>query len=324
MNPQHGEARHCPQLARNPVSEPNLLTGVQLPAVGSFAVFWYASAPFRAPVPWPPALVTVLACRIFNMTVNLSFESGAVLVAGGSGGIGEVIARSFAAVGLPVSITYHRNRERALQIQQDIESRGGRCDGQQVDLAQADAVDAWFSGAQAQHGRIGQVIYAAGPHFDFNFIGNIPNDQWHHVVSADINGAFHVLQNAVRVFRKQGGGNLLAVITSAVERVPVADIMSAAPKAAIEMLIRGVAKESGRFGIRANCIGPGWVNAGLGKKGLDEKFDAESREALRKKTIPLQRFGEAADIANAALFLCSQQASYITGQTLAVDGGLQL
>jgi NAD(P)-dependent dehydrogenase (short-subunit alcohol dehydrogenase family) len=109
-----------------------------------------------------------------------------------------------------------------------------------------------------------------------------------------------------------------------VERVPVRDIMSAAPKAAIEMLIRGVAKEAGRFGIRANCIGPGWVNAGLGKKSLEEKLDEKSREAIRKQTIPLQRFGEADDIAYAALFLCSQQAAYITGQSLAVDGGLQL
>jgi NAD(P)-dependent dehydrogenase (short-subunit alcohol dehydrogenase family) len=114
------------------------------------------------------------------------------------------------------------------------------------------------------------------------------------------------------------------VITCAVERVPVRDIMSAAPKAAIEMLIRGVAKESGRFGIRANCVGPGWILAGLGKKGIEEKLDQKQRDAILKQTIPLQRFGEGDDIANAALFLCSQQANYITGQSLAVDGGLQL
>ncbi|MDB5968374.1 MAG: ymfI [Hydrocarboniphaga sp.] len=259
------------------------------------------------------------------MGLNLDFEAGVVIVAGGSGGLGEAIARAFAKAGLPVAITYHSSETRAAAIKAEIEADGGRCDCHRVDLADAAQVNALFTEVTSRHGRIADVIYAAGPHFEFNFIGKIPDEQWHHVVNADLNGAFHLIQAAVRAFRAQGdGGNLVAVITSAVERVPVADIMSAAPKAAIQMLMRGVAKESGRFGIRANCVGPGWINAGLGKKGLEEKLDEQSREAIRTKTIPLQRFGEADDISNAVLFLCSRQASFITGQSLAVDGGLQL
>lgn len=259
------------------------------------------------------------------MSTTLTFDPGAVVVAGGSGGIGEAIARRFAECGLPVAITYHSSEAKAAKIKAEIEAAGGRCDIHKIDLAKVEEVDALFEKVKSAHGRIGQVVYAAGPHFDFNFVGMIPNEQWHHVVNADINGAFHVIQNAVRSFRaQQGGGNLLAIITSAVERVPVADLMSAAPKAAIEMLVKGVAKESGRFNIRANCVGPGWINAGLGKKGLEEKLDEKTREQIRTKTIPLQRFGEADDIAYASLFLCSQQAKFITGQSLAVDGGLQL
>lgn len=259
------------------------------------------------------------------MSVTLNFDEGAVLVAGGSGGIGEAIARGFAAAGLPVAITYHSSQAKAATIKADIEAQGGRCEIYKVDLAKAEEVEALIVSAKAAYGRIGHIVYAAGPHFDFSFVGTIPNEQWHHVVNADINGAFHLIQAAVRTFRAQGGGgNLLAVITAAVERVPVADLMSAAPKAAIEMLMKGVAKESGRFGIRANCIGPGWINAGLGKKGLEEKLDEKTREQIRTKTIPLQRFGDADDIAYAALFLCSKQAKFITGQSLAVDGGLQL
>lgn len=259
------------------------------------------------------------------MSLTLSFEQGAVVVAGGSGGIGEGIATRFAEAGLPVVITYHRNAEKAAQVKARIEAAGGHCDTHQVDLARSADVDAMFAAVRQQHDRIGHVIYAAGPHFEFNYIGAIPDEEWHHVVNADINGAFHTIQNAVRAFRAQGdGGNLIAVITNAVERVPVKDIMSAAPKAAIEMLVRGVAKESGRFGIRANCIGPGWINAGLGKKGLEEKLDEKTREHVRKSMIPLQRFGEADDIAYAALFLCSRQAGFVTGQSLAVDGGQQI
>jgi NAD(P)-dependent dehydrogenase (short-subunit alcohol dehydrogenase family) len=258
------------------------------------------------------------------MSMTLDFAPGAVIVAGGSGGIGAGICKRFAAAGLPVSFTYHSSEEKARVLKQEIEAAGGRCYYEQADLSVPADVERLFENTATQFGRIDHVVYAAGPHFEFNFIGSIPNDEWSHVVDADIKGAFHVIQSAVRSFRHQGGGNLIAVITCAVERVPVKDIMSAAPKAAIEMLIRGVAKESGRFGIRANCVGPGWILAGLGKKGIEEKLDEKQRNAILKQNIPLQRFGEADDIANAALFLCSKQANYITGQSLAVDGGLQI
>jgi NAD(P)-dependent dehydrogenase (short-subunit alcohol dehydrogenase family) len=255
---------------------------------------------------------------------NLTFESGIAIIAGGSGGIGAGIARRFAAAGVRVLITYHSNEAKAVAVQAQIQSVQGTCDIMQVDLSDAVQVDALFARAQSDHGRIAHVIYAAGPSFDFNFIGAIPRDEWHRVVNADINGAFHLIQNAANLFKEQHGGNLAAIITSAVERFPLRDSMSAAPKAAIEMLVRGVAKEYGRFGVRANCVGPGWINAGLGKQALEQKLDEKSRDKIRTQTIPLQRFGEADDIGWATLFLCSQQAGFITGQTLAVDGGAQV
>lgn len=259
------------------------------------------------------------------MSITLDFEPGAVIVAGGSGGIGEAIARRFADAGLPVMITCHRNEQKAAAICADIRAAGGQCDYRRVEqLSRPGVADALLEEVRALHGAVGHVVYAAGPHFEFNFIGAIPDEDWQRVVDADINGAFQLIQAAVRGFRAQeSGGNLVAVITSAVERVPVKDILSAAPKAAIEMLIRGVAKESGRFGIRANCVGPGWINAGLGKDMVD-RLPEKEREALRKQAIPLRRFGEADDIAYATLFLCSRQAGFVTGQSLAVDGGLQL
>lgn len=257
------------------------------------------------------------------MSTQLQFDSGAVVVAGGSGGIGAVICQFFAAAGLPVHFNFHSNDANAAALVRDIGAAGGRASSEKIDLSKPEQVEGLFTRAADLYGRIGHVIYAAGPHFDFNFIGAIPNSEWSRVIDSDINGAFYVIQAAVRAL-KPAGGNLIAVITSAVERVPVKDIMSAAPKAAIEMLVRGVAKEAGRYGIRANCVGPGWINAGLGKKGIEDKLTAQQREAILKGTIPLQCFGEAADIANAVLFLCSRQARYITGQSLAVDGGLQL
>jgi len=185
-------------------------------------------------------------------------------------------------------------------------------------------VQALFQASAAAFDRIAHVVYAAGPSFDFAKIGEIPTEQWNRVIKADVNGAFNLIQCAVQQFLKQGGGNLVGVITSALECVPKADIMSAAPKAAIEMLVRGVAKESGKHGIRANCVAPGWINAGLSKRALEEKLPPEQVERLRKMTVPLQQFGQADDIAYPTLFLCSQQAAFVTGQTLAVDGGAQI
>lgn len=255
----------------------------------------------------------------------MSFDPGAVIVAGGSGGIGAAICSRFAEAGLPVFFTYHNREENAQAVRSGIEAAGGQCEYIRAELAKPEEVDLVFATAEQRYGRIAHVVYAAGPHFRFNYIGAIPNEDWHRVVNADVNGAFHVIQAAVRSFRAGAkGGNLIAVITSAVERVPSRDIMSAAPKAAIEMLIRGVAKESGRFGIRANCVGPGWINTGLGKKSLEEDLDEATRESIRKQTIPLQRFGEADDIAYATLFLCSREAGFISGQSLAVDGGAQV
>lgn len=259
-----------------------------------------------------------------NAPPNLTFDAGAAIIAGGSGGIGEGIARRFAAAGIAVLISYHSNEDKARAVKSRIDAAHGKCEIIKVDLSDAVQVDALFTHARTQHGRIAHVIYAAGPSFDFNFIGAIPRDEWHRVINADINGAFHLIQNAANLFKEQKGGNLAAVITSAVERFPLRDAMSAAPKAAIEMLVRGVAKEYGRFGVRANCIGPGWINAGLGKQALETKLDEKARDKIRTQTIPLQRFGEADDIGWATLFLCSQQAGFITGQTLAVDGGAQV
>lgn len=101
--------------------------------------------------------------------------------------------------------------------------------------------------------------------------------------------------------------------------MPARDICSAAPKAAIEMQMRGLAKEEGRNGIRANCVGPGWVDAGLGQTVINNELTQEQVEHIRR-TIPLRRIGRPEEIAEAVTFLLSSKASYITGQSLAVDG----
>jgi NAD(P)-dependent dehydrogenase (short-subunit alcohol dehydrogenase family) len=166
------------------------------------------------------------------MPVLFNFEDGIALVAGGSGGIGSAICERFAVAGIPVVFTYHGNEARALAVQRRILERGGQCRCVRVDLARNQEVAHLFHNLAADGSRLAHVIYAAGPPFEFNFIGQIPDDNWHRVINDDLNGCFHLVQASVKAFRGQlGGGNLIAITTSATERVPVRDVLSAAPKA---------------------------------------------------------------------------------------------
>jgi NAD(P)-dependent dehydrogenase (short-subunit alcohol dehydrogenase family) len=255
---------------------------------------------------------------------TLNLEDGAVVVAGGTGGIGESLCRKFAGCGLPLVFSYYGNREKADRLRSEIAASGGRCKALAVDVTSPPDVNQLFDFAHKAYGRVAHVVCATGPAIDFNWIGDLPAAAWKRVIETDLMGSFNLVQATIRVFRAQEGGNLVAIITTAVNRIPKADILSAAPKSAVQALIRGVANEYGRFGIRANCVAPGWINAGLGRKGLEEQLSPEAVEVIRRKTIPLRRFGTADDVANAVLYLCSREAQYITGQTLAVDGGAAL
>jgi len=111
--------------------------------------------------------------------------------------------------------------------------------------------------------------------------------------------------------------------TCALKRPPKADVLSAAPKAAIDMLIKTIAKEEGRNGVRANTVGLGFIAAGLAAHHMEHTWSPEMVEGIKKET-PLRRFGSGEDIAKAVAFLCSDDASFITGQALDVDGGFSL
>jgi NAD(P)-dependent dehydrogenase (short-subunit alcohol dehydrogenase family) len=250
------------------------------------------------------------------------FSAGTALVIGGSGGLGAAICRSLGEAGSHVCLTYRSNRDAAAAVVRAVESNARGAKSFQCDMADAQSVKAAVDAAIAAFGHIHSVVYAAGPKIEFMYINEITPSEWARVMAADVNGCFNLIWAILPHFRERKMGSIVALVTAAVDRSPPRDILSAAPKAAIQMLVRGVAREEGRSGIRANCVGPGFIEAGLGVSTVHAgTTDYVSRMT---KAIPLKRIGSADEVADVVVFLLSERARYISGETISVAGGLQL
>lgn len=255
--------------------------------------------------------------------MNNPFTDGVAIVAGGSGGIGSSICSALAAAGANVALTYRSRKDAADAVVAQVEAHGRQALAMPVDHAEPDGMKAFVDAAAQRFGRVHSVVYAAGPHIPMKFLNAITPAEWKSVFDNDVNAAFNLVWATLPHLKAGGGGALVAVTTAAIKKVPLRDICSAAPKAAIEMLFKGVALEEGRFGIRANCVAPGFIDAGLGHELIAKPGIEEWVDGLRRM-LPMKTFGAAEDIAQAVVFLLSDRAKYITGQSLAVDGGLQL
>lgn len=236
--------------------------------------------------------------------------SGVALVIGGSGGIGAAICRHMAADWDHVLVGYHSNREKAENVGAGVAVR--------VDLRDGDLLAAVLADHAPR-----AIVVASGFDIAQPYVADTAASAWRDVIETELIGFTNLVARLIPIFRAQGGGSIVAVTSFANVHFPPGDALSSVPKAGIEALCRAVAKEEGRYGIRANCVAPAMVNAGLGARYQQGMFDPAIWDRVRRR-IPLGRFAEASDIAQAVAFLASDRAAFITGQTLVVDGGQSL
>lgn len=276
-------------------------------------------------------------------------RQGCAFVTGASGGIGAAVAKLLAERGCDVVAVYRSNAGAAEEIAEFARSKGRQAEAVGVDLTDAAATAAVVNETAQAFGGIHTVVHAAGPFVPQEYLGRIPPEQFHEQCVQDIGGFYNLLFAIGKHLREassaeageadqptsepqqaseppdgnanHGIGNLVAVTTCATRRFPKRDVLSSGPKGAVEALVRAFAREEGRFGVRANCVGPGMLTDGMAADLMGSGEINEAAQAAARSNIALGTFGSAQDIAEAVCFLASTRARYITGQMLDVDGG---
>ncbi|MBE6364494.1 MAG: SDR family oxidoreductase [Lentisphaerae bacterium] len=242
-----------------------------------------------------------------------------ILVIGGSRGIGAQIVKDCAASGGMVAWSYSSESGKAAseELQKALAADGRESLVFKADCTSESETLAMFEQVKQQWGSIDGLVYNAGFTSPKDFC-DITFDEWKKVVDINLNGAFLAIREAVKLMRQSGGGSIVIIGSAAIVAGGGGRADYAASKAGLEGLNRAVTKYFAPENIRCNIVHPSLIETEL----LCQRHpDPAKRKELGAKEVPLRRLGQVQDIANAALFLLSDEASYITAQSLFVDGG---
>jgi 3-oxoacyl-[acyl-carrier protein] reductase len=243
-------------------------------------------------------------------------EGRVALVTGASRGIGKAIAAALAAEGAVVVVAA-RDAERLSAVVGEITAAGGRADGVTIDVSDRASVDAAFSRLLKMHGRIDCLVNNAGLTRD-NLLLRMKDEEWQQVLATNLGGAFLCTQAALRPMIKQRSGRIVNVASVVGLTGNAGQANYAASKAGLVGFTKSVAREVASRGITVNAIAPGFIETDMTAAMTDK-----AREAVTS-AIPMGKVGQPADVAGAVVFLSSDDAAYVTGQVLAVDGGFHM
>jgi 3-oxoacyl-[acyl-carrier protein] reductase len=238
------------------------------------------------------------------------------IVTGASRGIGRFIAVALAAQGAKV-VASARNAEALESLVAEIRTQGGEAVAVVADVAVETEANNLIEQTVATYGRVDILVNNAGITRD-GLLLRMKNDDWDAVLDTNLKGAFLCTRAAAKFMSKQRNGRIINISSVVGEMGNAGQVNYSASKAGLLGLTKSVARELARRNVTVNAVTPGFIVS-----EMTEKMTDKAREAMAEQ-IPLGRLGEAEDVANAVLFLASDQSSYITGQVLGVNGGMYM
>lgn len=239
------------------------------------------------------------------------------LVTGASRGIGKAIALKFAAEGADVAFTYLSSREHAKATEEAIVAMGVKSKGYASNASDFAQTEALVNQVKADFGSIDILVNNAGITKD-GLMLRMTEEQWDEVMAVNLKSAFNFIHACTPIMMRQRGGSIINMSSVVGVHGNAGQCNYAASKAGLIALAKSIAQEMGAKGIRANAIAPGFIETDM---------TAAVPEAVREewcKKIPLRRVGTTDDVANVAVFLASDLSSYVSGQVIQIDGGMNM
>jgi 3-oxoacyl-[acyl-carrier protein] reductase len=251
--------------------------------------------------------------------MNLTLNSKVALITGGSRGIGAATVRMFVSAGAKVVFNYQSAKAQAEDLVQDCGA--DNCRAVQSKLSTTGGAQKLVSEAIAAFGRLDMLVANHGiwPPEDAP-VDRMSDEQWHRTIAVNLDSVFSLVKHSVAQMKKQGGGHIVLVSSTAGQRGEAFHCDYAASKGALISMVKGLSTELARDHIHVNCVAPGWVATDMSAAALN---DPPTRDKVFR-TIPMGRVGTPDEIAGPILFLCTPYAGFITGEIFNVNGGAVL
>ena len=244
-------------------------------------------------------------------------EGKTAIVTGASGGIGKAVAIALAKEGAAVAVHFHGNEEKALLVKKEIEEAGGKAEIFRANVADFEECNALVKAAAKTFGSIDILVNNAGITKDGLMLRMKEND-FDAVIDVNLKGTWNCMKHATKLMMKQKYGRIVSMSSVVGVMGNAGQVNYAASKSGIIGMTMSLAREVGSRGITVNAVAPGFIQT-----AMTDVLSDDIKEQM-KSQIPLGTFGSVQDIANAVVFLASDEAKYITGQTLHVDGGMAM